>query len=44
MTRTSPTTFVASIVDVRSDVWLLEGFLPPPSLWDRLASVLPFNR
>jgi eukaryotic-like serine/threonine-protein kinase len=44
MTRTSPTTFVASIVDVRSDVWLLEGFLPPPSLWDRLASVLPFGR
>ena len=44
MTRTSPTTFVASIVDVRSDVWLLEGFLPPPSLWERLASALPFGR
>jgi eukaryotic-like serine/threonine-protein kinase len=44
MTRTGPSTFLASIVQVRSDVWLLEGFLPPPSLWDRLASVLPFGR
>jgi Tol biopolymer transport system component/tRNA A-37 threonylcarbamoyl transferase component Bud32 len=43
MTRTSPTTFRASLVQVRSDVWLLEGFLPAPTLWDRLASVLPFR-
>jgi Tol biopolymer transport system component len=44
MTRTSPTTFLASIVKVRSDVWLLEGFLPAPSLWERLTSVLPGRR
>jgi serine/threonine protein kinase/Tol biopolymer transport system component len=36
MTRTSPTTFVASIVRVRSDVWQLENFLPSAGLWDRL--------
>ena len=41
MTRTSPTTFMASLVDVRSDVWLLEGFLPPPTLWDRLTALWP---
>jgi Tol biopolymer transport system component/tRNA A-37 threonylcarbamoyl transferase component Bud32 len=39
MTRTSPTTFVASIVRVQSDVWLLEHFLPR-SLWDRLIAPL----
>jgi hypothetical protein len=44
MTRTSPTTFIASLVKVRSDVWLLEGFLPPPTLWDRLTSALPGRR
>jgi Tol biopolymer transport system component len=44
MTRTSSTTFVASIVKVRSDVWLLEGFLPPPTLWERLVSAVPFRR
>jgi Tol biopolymer transport system component len=44
MTRTSPTTFIASIVKVRSDVWLLEDFLPPPTFWDRLGSVLPSRR
>jgi Tol biopolymer transport system component len=38
MTRTAPTTFLASIVHVRSDVWLLEGFLRPETLWGRLAS------
>jgi Tol biopolymer transport system component len=40
MTRTAPTTFLASIVHVRSDVWLLEGFLRPETLWDRLASAV----
>ena len=44
MTRTSPTTFMASLVHVRSDVWLLEGFLHPPTLWDRLASAVSFGR
>jgi serine/threonine protein kinase/Tol biopolymer transport system component len=44
MTRTSATTFMASLVDVRSDVWLLEGFLPSPTLWDRLASMWPLRR
>jgi Tol biopolymer transport system component len=44
MTRTAPTTFLASIVHVRSDVWLLEGFLRPETLWDRLASAVPFRR
>jgi eukaryotic-like serine/threonine-protein kinase len=44
MTRTSPTTFRASLVRVRSDVWLLEGFLHPPTLWDRLASAVSFGR
>jgi Tol biopolymer transport system component len=44
MTRTSPTTFLASIVHVRSDVWLLENFLPAKSLWDRLRAALPRGR
>ena len=44
MTRTSPTTFLASIVHVRSDVWLLENFLPASSLWDRLRAALPGGR
>ena len=39
MTRTSPTTFMASLVHVRSDVWLLEGFLRPETLWDRLSAM-----
>jgi Tol biopolymer transport system component len=43
LTRVSPTTFLAAIVKVRSDVWLLEGFQPPPTLWDRLISVVPFR-
>src|SRR6266508_2604406 len=43
ITRMSPTTFLASIEHVRSDVWLLEGFQPPQTLWDRLASALPFR-
>ena len=37
ITRTGPSTFLASIVQVRSDVWLLEGFLRPQTLWERLA-------
>jgi Tol biopolymer transport system component len=44
LTRTSPTTFLASIAKVRSDVWLLEGFEPQPTLWDRLASALHFQK
>jgi Tol biopolymer transport system component/tRNA A-37 threonylcarbamoyl transferase component Bud32 len=40
ITRTSPGTFLASIVRVRSDVWLLEGFLRPDTLWDRLATAV----
>jgi len=44
MTRTSPTTFMAALVHVRSDLWLLEGFLRPPTLWDRLAAAVSFGR
>ena len=40
ITRTSSGTFLASIVRVRSDVWLLEGFLRPETLWDRLATAV----
>jgi hypothetical protein len=43
MTRTGPTTFRASIVHVRSDVWLLEGFLRPDTLWDRLSGMASFR-
>jgi len=38
LTRLSPTMFLASIAKVRSDVWLLEGFQPEPTVWDRLVS------
>jgi Tol biopolymer transport system component len=44
ITRVSPTTFLASIVKVRSDVWLLEGFQPVPTLWERLTSLLMRRR
>ena len=37
-TRVSATTFLTSIARVRSDLWLLEGFVAPPTLWDRLRS------
>jgi Tol biopolymer transport system component len=37
-TRVSPTTFLAGIVKVRSNVWLLNGFQPVPTLWERLTS------
>jgi hypothetical protein len=43
LTRTSPTTFVASIVRVRSDVWLLDGFQSSPTLWERLTSAIAFR-
>jgi dipeptidyl aminopeptidase/acylaminoacyl peptidase len=43
-TRVSPTTFLASIVKVRSDVWLLEGFQPVPTLWERVTSLLVRRR
>jgi len=42
-TRMSPTTFLASIARVRSDVWLLEGFQPSPTFWDRLPSIVSFR-
>ncbi len=36
-TRVSPTTFLTSIVHVSSDIWLFDGFQPPPrNLWERL--------
>jgi dipeptidyl aminopeptidase/acylaminoacyl peptidase len=38
-TRVSPTTFITSIVHVRSDVWLLDGFDPDPTFRDRLAAL-----
>jgi Tol biopolymer transport system component len=38
LTRVSPTTFLASIVKVRSNVWLLEGFQPVQTLWERVTS------
>ena len=44
LTRVSPTTFLASIVKVRSNVWLLEGFQPVPTPWERLTSVLVRHR
>jgi Tol biopolymer transport system component len=34
-TRASATTFVTALARVRSDVWLLDGFQPPRTLWDR---------
>jgi Tol biopolymer transport system component len=43
-TRVSPTAFLTSIVRVRSDVWLLEGFQPRLTLWDRLVSLVPFGK
>ena len=42
-TRISPPTFLASIARVRSDVWLLEGFQPSLTIWDRLASSVSFR-
>jgi len=44
LTRVSPTTFLTSVVKVRSDVWLLEGFQPAPTTWDRLLSTISFRK
>ncbi len=44
LTRTSPTTFVTSIVGVRSDVWLLDGFRSSPTFWERATSAIAFRR
>jgi Tol biopolymer transport system component len=38
--RVSPTTFITSIAHVRSDIWLLDGFQPSGTLWDRLAGLV----
>ena len=43
-TRVSPTTFLASIARVRSDVWLLEGFQPSPTLSERVISGISLKR
>jgi Tol biopolymer transport system component len=43
ITRVSPTTFLASIERVASDLWLLEGFQPASTLWDRLVSTVSFR-
>ncbi|PWT82286.1 MAG: hypothetical protein C5B57_08915, partial [Blastocatellia bacterium] len=43
-TRISATSFLTSIAHVRSDVWLLEGFDAPPSVWDRFVDSLRFRR
>jgi Tol biopolymer transport system component len=37
-TRVTPTRFLAGIVKVRSNVWLLKGFQPASTLWERLTS------
>jgi Tol biopolymer transport system component len=42
-TRVSPTTFIASIARVRSDVWLLQGFDAQTSLRDRLGALLSWR-
>src|SRR5262252_1310670 len=39
LTRVSPTTFLASIARVHSDVWLLDGFDIGPGLRDRLTAM-----
>jgi hypothetical protein len=43
-TRVSPTTFITAIAHVRSDIWLLDGFQAPVTLWERLTSAAPFRR
>lgn len=43
LTRVTPTTFLAAIVKVRSDIWLLEGFQPSATLWDRLVATISFR-
>jgi hypothetical protein len=44
LTRVSPTTFLASIARVQSDVWLLEGFDIRPGLRDRLSGLFFWRR
>jgi Tol biopolymer transport system component len=44
LTRISPTTFLASIARVHSDVWLLEGFDIRPGLRDRLGALFFWRR
>ena len=34
--RVGDRAFVTSVARVRSDIWLLEDFLPAPTLWQRL--------
>ncbi len=43
-TRISPTTFLTSVVKVRSDVWLLRGLQPSSTAWDRWLSTISFRR
>ena len=44
ITRVSSTTFLIAIGNVRSDVWLLEGFDAAPTLWNRLVTAWPSAR
>jgi Tol biopolymer transport system component/tRNA A-37 threonylcarbamoyl transferase component Bud32 len=43
-TRVSATTFLTSLVHVRSDIWLLDGFNPEPSWTDRLRALRFWQR
>jgi serine/threonine protein kinase len=43
-TRVSPTTFLTAIARVHSDIWLLDGFDPKPSLRDRLGTLFSWLR
>jgi serine/threonine protein kinase len=43
-TRVSTTSYVTSIVHVRSDVWLIDGFQVPQTLWGRLSGAWPLRR
>ena len=43
-TRVSPTTFLTAIARVHSDIWLLDGFDPKPSLRDRLGTMFSWLR
>jgi hypothetical protein len=37
-TRVSGTTFLTSIIRMSSDIWLLDGFRPDSTRWDRMAA------
>jgi hypothetical protein len=41
--RVTDSTFLTSIVQVNSDIWLLDGFSLPHSRWDRLKTGLGFR-